>query len=429
MNLTTNDNPTYWLLGWLESNKVTSVDKVAELLRKPSQIREMRKVAGDWWEAVVDYVPDGVNLVAGTGLRLNDELTCPSPSCRRLQVDVLFRHAWHYFDRVLLPDGVGELLIYPPDNRTKEYIFETLLNRIDIVLHIQKLGALDLVYYYPRAKYLENDITPIVDEKQKRQWSKAWRDIEGVIISQGTYKFENLGQRQFKVEAIDPFLGIKHTHKFKLDRYERASEKRLRQKVAHKILHHHMIYLEEDIQIWRKLGSSFGSIIPSHEQVLTKICKMPDASEVLFHLYLPSFANVPISALIELRAIERESFETFRNSLTKAANEIIAQKKVNDPSKLSSEMYADIIQPEIARLNKKLKVAQKTLAKKSAASITLIVLSTTCGLLFGGPLGAVLGAVASGAGLGGVVLKYLDDKQTIELSDMYFLWKALEHAH
>jgi len=429
MNLNNNENPSYWLVGWLEANNVKTITQAAEILGKPSKVKEMQRLAEDWWEAVVDYVPQGINLAAGTGLRLNDDLTCPSPSCRLLQVDILFRHAWHYFDRVLLPDGVGELLLYPPDNSTKEYIFETLLNRIDIVLHIQKLGALDLVYYYPRAKYLENNNNPIINEKQKCEWSKAWKDVEEIIVSQGIYQIENLEQRQYKVEVIDPFLELKHILKFKLDRYERASEKRLRQKVAHEILHHHMICLEEDIQIWRKLGSSFGSIIPSHEQVLTKICKMPDASEVLFHLYLPSFANVPISALIEMRAIERESFETFRNSLTKAANEIIAQKKVNDPSKLSSEVYADIIQPEIARLNKKLKVAQKTLAKKSAASITLIGLSTTCGLLFGGPIGGVLGAVTSGAGLGGVVLKYLDDKQTIELSDMYFLWKALEHAH
>jgi hypothetical protein len=152
MNSTIGNNPTYWLVGWLEANKVRTVPQAAALLAKPPRVRELRKVAEQWWESVGTHVPAGLNLVAGTGLRLDDDLTCPNPTCRRQQIDVLFRHAWHYFDRVLLPDGVGELLLYPPRGWNHEYMLEVLLGRIELVLHIQQLGAIDLVYYYPKTQ-------------------------------------------------------------------------------------------------------------------------------------------------------------------------------------------------------------------------------------------------------------------------------------
>src|SRR5438093_5059921 len=99
MSPTMLDNTSYWLLGWLESNKIKTVAQAAALLAKPSRVRELRKVAEQWWESVGTQALPGLNLVAGTGLRLDDDLTCPNPTCRLQQIDVLFRHAWHYFDR------------------------------------------------------------------------------------------------------------------------------------------------------------------------------------------------------------------------------------------------------------------------------------------------------------------------------------------
>jgi hypothetical protein len=100
----------YWLLAWLKRNKISTVEQVNTIIDRPSGFAEMRKAAEQWENSASIDAPLGCNLAAGTGLRLDDTLTCPSPSCRRQQIDVLFRHAWHYFDRVLLPDGVGHLL-------------------------------------------------------------------------------------------------------------------------------------------------------------------------------------------------------------------------------------------------------------------------------------------------------------------------------
>ena len=55
---------------------------------------------------------------------------------------------------------------------------------------------------------------------------------------------------------------------------------------------------------------------------------------------------------------------------------------------------------------------------------------TTCGILAGLPIpisiAAGVGAVASTEN--SAVAKYIDDQNTVALSDMYFLWKAIQHV-
>jgi hypothetical protein len=316
MNSAMLDNPTYWLVGWLEANKVKTVAQAASLLAKPLRVRELRKVAEQWGESVGSYAPTGLNLVAGTGLRFDDDFTCPSPTCRRQQIDVWFRHAWHYFDRVLLPDGVGELLLHPPHGWNQERMFEVLLDRIKLVLHIQQLGALDLVYYYPKTQQAVENPTEIRDSEQNARWAEAWQSVEATLISEGLYHFERLGPRWFRVDFSDPLLDVASGFEFKLQKGESASEESLRAKVAHSVMHWHISYLEEDLRVWRMLGSSLGAAVWRHERVLSRVGGLPGVAEILFRLSRPSIAHVPVRELIAVRTAEGASFAAFRHALT-----------------------------------------------------------------------------------------------------------------
>jgi hypothetical protein len=424
------DNPTYWLVGWLESNKIKTGAPAAALLSKPSRVWELRKVAEQWWDSVGTHTPAGLNLVAGTGLRLDDDLTCPNLTCRRQQIDVLFRHAWHYFDRVLLPDGVGELLLHPLRGWNQAYMLEVLLGRIELVLYIEQLGALDLVYYYPKTQQATESPAEILDPEQEPRWAEAWRSVETTLASEGLYHFERLGPRRFRVDFMDPILGVSSMFEVRLDKGERTSEEHLRAKAIHSIMHYHMSPLEEDLQVWRMLGAPFGATVWSHERVLSRMSGVPGVAEILFRLLLPSLAHLPVRELIAVRTAEGAAFETFRSTLTKAAREMVTNRRVNNPRDAAADIVRDLVEPELARLKQRLRTAQRALARKRAVSITLAGLTTTCGFLLGiGPV--VAGAAGVGtliSGVGSAASKYLDEKQSVELSDMYFLWKALGHA-
>ncbi len=418
------DAPSYWLLGWLESNRVKTIDEVAALLAKPSKVREMQKVAEQWRESTGPHAPPGLNLVAGTGLRLDDDLTCPSPSCRRRQVDVLFRHAWHYFDRVLLPDGVGDLLLHPPHVWDKEYVLQMLLDRIDVVLHIEQLGAIDLVYYYP--KTWQN--IEFLDPKQEAAWGGAWGDVEATLVSEGHYHVERLGARRFRVQFADPLLGVGADLQIKLNKGESDAEESLRAKAAHEIMHTHISNFEEDLQARRVLGGSLGAAVWSHERVLSWISGAPGTSEIFLRLELPGLAHISIRDLVAVRAAEGASFTLFRNALTRAAREMVSIRGVNNPRDAAAQIIGEIIEPELARLRQRLRAAQRALARKTAVSVVLAGLPITCGLLLGAPFVGAAATLASGYGVGKAASEYLAERQSMELTDMYFLWKALGHA-
>lgn len=175
ISLNTNVGP-YWFLTWLESKRVTTKSEAAFLLGKPSSIGELRMVAEQWSQNAV-APPPALNLVAGAGLRMNDPMSCPSPNCRRHQIEVLFRHAWHYFDSILLPDVIGGLLLNPSDHFSSEGLRGEILNMAEVVLYIQNIGASGLVHYYPTTHGAYGHVESSCLDQPSR-WSEAWNIVK-----------------------------------------------------------------------------------------------------------------------------------------------------------------------------------------------------------------------------------------------------------
>jgi hypothetical protein len=429
MSATIPEIPHYWLYGWLEANKVKTIDQAAALLRNPSQLRDLRKVAGQWWESAETLAPPGLNLVAGTGLRLDDDVTCPGPDCCLTRIDLLFRHVWHYFDRVLLPDGVGNILLHPPVTRSNEYILRVLLTRINLALYILQLGAAELVYYYPKRPVATDVLVGMFTPEREEQWIEAWEGIQTTIASRGIYQFERVGPRRFVVEFTEPILDVTSRREFKMRKGVSTSKKNLRAEVAHIVVHMHKSALEEDLWVRHMFRAPLGATLWSHELVLSRIDSRPGVADILFRLSLPGLAHVPIKELMAIRAAEGTAFETFRHALTKAAREMVANGRADNPEDSAAEIISEIVEPELVRLKQRLLAAQRVLSRKTAVTVTLAGLATTCGLLLNlSPAVAGLAALTSGAGVGNAAYKYLEEKQSIEMSDMYFLWKTLSHA-
>jgi hypothetical protein len=425
---THNPDP-YWLLTWLGSKKITSTSELAVALGRPSIMRELRSVA-ERWSLNAMAPPPAVNLVAGAGLRLNDPLSCPSAVCRRHQVDILFRHAWHYFDTILLPDGVGSLLLSPPEGVENEYVQNEILGMVESALHIQNLGADRLVQYYPTIHGAcgHAEASPL---SQPPHWEAAWEAVETSILLEAEFRIKNLGEGAFSIWIHHP--GVEFAPEFTIqpDANAPKTPDSLKALAVHRLVSQLMGALEDDLKVAYLLRGSLASTLWSHERAITRMSKSPDPYSVAFDVSFPTLENVPINELIAIRLANGDAFLAFRDSLTKAAKEMCACSDEPNYDRLANQIKLQVIDPEIARLNSRLRTAQTSLAKKATGTIALSTVGTLCaasmGLIPGAAAGAVLAASAI-ANLNKDLSKYIDDKAGIELSDMYFIWKALEHA-
>jgi hypothetical protein len=145
---------------------------------------------------------------------------------------------------------------------------------------------------------------------------------------------------------------------------------------------------------------------------------------------LPILESVPLETLVKLRTDEHDAFVRFRYKLRHAAGEKLKAASGASPAALANQIRQDLVEPEVERIRQRLVSAQRMLATKTAVGVGLGGVVTVCGLLAGlGP------GVAMAAGIGTMttvtgraVAKDIEERRDTNLADMYFLWKAAEHA-
>jgi hypothetical protein len=429
MHYKTEEENSYWLLNWLESRHIKSVSDAAAILSKPSILRELRLVA-EQWSHNATILPSALNLVAGAGLKLNGPLSCSSSVCRRRQVDVLFRHAWHYFDKVLLPDGVGSLLLDPPDGLGSEDMQSAILRMIEITLHIQNLGASRLVNYYPtihgtcgHAEASRLD--------QPTRWDEAWESVENSILTEADFSIKQIEEETFSIEIDSPQYEIRPGVDICLSKDEPRNKDYIKSIAAHRVASDYMYALEEDMKVAHLLQGPLASTLWSHQRAISILSESPDPAGVAFQVSFPTLENVPINELIAIRETNADAFVAFRDAIMKAVKEMSANCKSPDYERLANQIKLEVIDPEIARLNDRLRTAKNALAYKAATTIALSAVGTLCASSLGFIPGAIVGTLSTASAISNLTKdssKYIDDKREIQLSDMYFAWKALKHA-
>jgi hypothetical protein len=259
-------------------------------------------------------------------------------------------------------------------------------------------------------------------------WARAWRGVEATLVAKGRYEFERVSQRRFRVHYSDPFLGVGEVFEIELKDVRGVNEQILRAEAAHKVMHSHISELEKDLTATRLLGGSLGSAVWSHERVLCGTTKDMEVTNIAFRLSFPSLVGVPIKELVSIRIAEADAFIAFRSALAKTMSELVAGGRVSDPDAAAAEIIHDLVNPELAKLRQRLRSAKRALTRKVGVSLALAGVGTICGSLGGVPPLAAGGVGFLLSGAGSAASKYSDEKQAIELSDMFFLWKALQHA-
>ena len=182
------------------------------------------------------------------------------------------------------------------------------------------------------------------------------------------------------------------------------------------------------------LGANFLCERPLYIEILQEISKNPEQNRrnqvVLDHLscLVPFIANAPPKDLLKLRDEETEAFLVFRQALNSVIQEYLSQHE-SITKKNAIELYSDVIEPRLATLDKKVKVAKKTLFRDTMSDILSWGGVISFGV-FSGILPTELTPILYGLGLkvaADLVSKTagkVNSKESIETDQMYFLWKV-----
>lgn len=419
----------FWFFDWLDAYDVTSVRAAKRALSDGLAFDALREFAVKAKAGTHVLSDPEFSLVAGRGLDLSGDLDCNASACRLRQVDKLFRHAWHYFDRIVVADAVSHEVSMHWDAPRRD-VKRWLLSHIEVLLYLRKLGAERLVVF------LEKPGACGV------HWDRhaAEAGLQVLVADKDKLADELLNKARVDTEdGPDGSIGFCFVHP-EFEHYvwgdltpseiSSRSPAAVQHAVALAVLRRYLAHLTSDVAMARAIAAPLGSAVWFHGRLLRRAGCSPAPADVALELELPILEAVPLETLVKLRTDEHEAFVRFRFKLRQAAGERLKAATGDSPAAVARQIRQDLIDPEVERIRQRLVSAQRMLAKKTAVGVGLGGLVTVCGLLAGAPP-----AVATAAGIGTMttltgraVAKDLEEGRETGLADMYFLWKAAEHA-
>jgi hypothetical protein len=417
----------YWVREWLRENHIESLKDATDLLPKYKVLDTLRQRASDFaaaWGRAELSRGRGPLILAGTGVDLwGGRMVCPGPSCMRNQVDTLLKHVWHYFDKVVVDDALTMLLVEDWEG-SKADLIRTIAEVLAPLLYLVEIGASDYVEFRPKYR-CQLHWAQHAEEQGLGHAVELRDELIAEVMSRGVF-YRKAGADGDDVYCMDdPEAEVTVTLPV-----AGRSDKELKKSLAETVFEEYMVDLVADVGAARCNDLPLGSVLAFPGRIL-QMSRPASVADVVFQLQLPVIEGISARDLIAVRDQESEYFERFRAALRHAAQERIAQAPRGATSAtIANEITADVIGPELERIGSRLAASESSLVKKTGVGLLLGTVATTCGLLYGAP------EVALSAGTGTVVaataaaaLKYLETREDVSLSDMYFLWKAAGHAH
>lgn len=194
-----------------------------------------------------------------------------------------------------------------------------------------------------------------------------------------------------------------------------------------------------ELSISQSFGTSLLTERPIHVKIFQKLTESTQQEQrnalIKKHLttLVPFLDGLDAQQLLKIRESEADSFLLFRQALNRVIDE--ASSKDDDfTERKARELYGDELEPSLARLDLKLRSAQRGFMKTTGRKVTALAGAITFGL-FSGMIPASLGAAAKVLGLtkilsdlGESALQAQGDEDTIRSDEMYFLWKVRQRS-
>jgi len=420
----------YWLYRWLDEFHVRNIDAARLLFANPIAVDELRTLASKSSEMKVQP-SDGLDcetIVAGRGIDLSGRLDCHHPECRKRQIDHLFRRVWHYFDRIIVEDAVKhEVSLHWDEGPSR--VAEWVLSHISVLLQLRELGVEDLVVFREKPPPCLVHFRKHAEDAGLAHIADSLECEAAALEAEAVFEITQEGNGSILVHINHPLLEHTQWEKFEGSQIKGLSKAEVQRMALINVLRTFVAHLTADVLAAQKCSAPLGAVFGLHRWLLEKSNKI-GVADIAFRLSLPVLDGVSTKTLVGIRRDEREHFVRFQQGLKKAITERLKSLGAERSDALAKEIQKDLIESNINRIRDRLAASERALTKKAAVGVILGGLSTTCGLLCGVPPVAALsaGITAAIVATGAATTKHIDDQRETELSDMYFAWKAIQHA-
>jgi len=417
----------YWLFKWLDEHSATDLESAESLLSNSQAVEDLREKATAASESLRAPIQEGISVLAGRGLDLSGHLDCNAPSCRRRQVDDLFKHVWHYFDNIVVSDGVAHEVSKHWD-AAPEQRNEWILSHIRVLLYLKQIGAETLVTFREKPTPCEEHWQKHAKDAGLQRVLRSGEELIPLLAQEAEIKLtvNPNGSADFRFDHPQ----FEHTvwGTLKRQQIEKRTANQIHRAVAEAVLRRYMAHLTSDVAASHQTKVPLGATIKFHGRLLQKSNELTNAS-VAFHLQLPILEGVPTETLVKIRHDEQDYFKRFQNRLRLAIDERIKIDSSSDVAKLAIQIRNDLIEPELQKIKDRLAASEKLLLKKSVVGIALGTFATICGLIAGLPPTVTIPAAITPilTMYGQAESKHLEEKRDLSLEDMYFLWQAAQH--
>jgi hypothetical protein len=382
---------------------------------------------------------------------------CPALECRLKKIDQLARFAGIYSDVVFIRNFLGDYHHFRDASVSESELKRRFYIDLSVILHIRPLLEDGIVMMLPPVEnYCLNCFASKFDlgSTFAGRFAKAIEKLGQEYLHNSTVKCTRIGSK-YGLEFTGPEPYYEHGFAGRiLDKLPAPIVSRPRlvreledtgeialSKPVQRCLGDHQYFayriarnIYYEIVSSKLLSTSFLThdvLHISFLQSLSRNAEIERRNSMAYKYlttYVPFLEEVPIRKLLKLRRREQDSFIMFRNAISRAIKEI-ANTKSTFTENDARALYADVIAPKLALLDKRIQRAKKDLISKFVRTVISTVGAISFGL-YTNFINTQTAAIVAALGIPKLadhiqeLMGIGDAEQTVRNDDMYFIWKV-----
>lgn len=407
----------YWLARWIDECAIQSEGDMERCLTTQSSVQKIIQLIMAETSDPLTFTQIRVSggAIAGRGVDLSGMLTCQAYECQRKIIDNSFVSILHYFDSIVV-EGLSPHRALTFARHDPSAFAHSILEHGKTLLYLREIGAEPFVIFVEKPGLCEHHFNEGAD--RLRVFSAFDKSDNEKLVSR------ILRTSAFDIREVDgghwvrvdgPLFQEPVTYLLKDS--QKPTKKSLADYVA-KLYSGSLVTDAFTAGLFNLPLAEAGSaawLLKGHRRA------QPTEADVAIQLNLPVLDRLDLGSFLKLREDEREAFESFRTALTAAISEQLSKKST--ATQAAAAVVKEFVAPSLAEIERRAASSRRVLLRKSALDFSVGTAATIVGLTASIPL-VLTGTAAAVAASLDVVHKYIDTRDSVRLSDCYFLWRA-----